>query len=161
MYQATQSQQAAATSLLSALLARDRVTTSATASSKKRMLEDLAALLCRNQPSLDRHTVFQVLNERERLGSTGIGYGIALPHGRLHGITEPIAAALQLRQGLDFDAIDDKPVTLVIGLLVPAEATEQQLKILSALATTFSNASVRQEILGTSDADALYHLLTG
>ena len=123
------------------------------------MLEELSALLSRHQAPLDRHTVFQVLNERERLGSTGIGNGIALPHGRLNGISEPLAAVLRLRQGLDFDAVDDQPVTLVIGLVVPADATEQHLKILASLAQTFSEAGHRNRILEARDVDSLFNLL--
>ena len=103
---------------LSGFLSTDRILFNVAASSKKRMLEELSALLSRHQAPLDRHTVFQVLNERERLGSTGIGNGIALPHGRLNGISEPLAAVLRLRQGLDFDAVDDQPVTLVIALIL-------------------------------------------
>ena len=117
-------------------------------------------LLSRHQAPLDRHTVFQVLNERERLGSTGIGNGIALPHGRLNGISEPQAAVLRLRQGLDFDAVDDQPVTLVIGLVVPADATEQHLNILASLAETFSNGEQREAILSARDAQTLFTLLT-
>ena len=116
-------------------------------------------LLSRHQAPLDRHTVFQVLNERERLGSTGIGNGIALPQGRLNGISEPQAAVLRLRQGLDFDAVDDQPITLVIGLVVPADATEQHLKILANLAQTFSEEEHRSRILEAQDVDSLLSLL--
>ena len=145
---------------LHTLLTRDRVAVAIKVSSKKRMLEELAELLSRQLPGMDQHTVFAVLNERERLGSTGIGHGIALPHGRLNGISEPIAAAVRLHQPLDFDAIDDKPITLVIGLLVPAEATDQHLRILSQLAGAFSDSPFRREIFEAADADTLYRLLT-
>ena len=83
---------------LHALLTRDQVAVAIKVSSKKRMLEELAELLSRRLPDMDQHTVFAVLNERERLGSTGIGHGIALPHGRLNGISKPIAAAVRLHQ---------------------------------------------------------------
>ena len=109
---------------------------------------------------MDQHTVFSILNERERLGSTGIGHGIALPHGRLNGIQEPIAAAMKLQQPLNFDAIDDQPIILVIGLLVPAEATDQHLRILSDLAGAFSDSSFRRTVSVASDADTLFNLLT-
>ncbi|HJP06010.1 MAG: hypothetical protein CL395_03980 [Acidiferrobacteraceae bacterium] len=145
---------------LQALLARDRVATDVKVSSKKRMLEELAELLSRQLPGMDQHTVFSVLNERERLGSTGIGHGVALPHGRLNGISEPIAAAMQLRQPLDFDAIDDEPITLAIGLLVPAEATDQHLRILSDLASAFSDSNFRRGVFAATDTDALHRLLT-
>ena len=88
---------------LESLLSRDRVATDVKTSSKKRMLEEMAELLSRHLPDMDQQTVFAVLNERERLGSTGIGHGIAIPHGRLNGISEPIAAAMKLSQPLDFE----------------------------------------------------------
>ena len=124
------------------------------------MLEELAGLLSHNRPDLHRDTVFQVLNERERLGSTGIGGGIALPHGRLNGLTEPLAAVIRLRQALDFDSVDDKPIQLIVGLLVPANATEQHLNILASLAETFNNREQREAILRSRDAQTLFALLT-
>jgi PTS system nitrogen regulatory IIA component len=108
---------------------------------------------------MDQHTVFATMNERERLGSTGIGHGIALPHGRLNGIQEPIAAAMTLQRPLNFDAIDDQPITLVVGLLVPAEATDQHLRILSDLAGAFSDSGFRRAVSEASDADTLFNLL--
>ena len=145
---------------LNRLLSRERVAANVRISSKKRMLEELAELLSRQLPGMDQQTVFSILNERERLGSTGIGHGIALPHGRLNGIEDPIAAALKLQQPLDFDAIDDEPITMVIGLLVPAEATDQHLRILSDLAGAFSDSSYRQAVADANDADSLFNLLT-
>ena len=146
--------------LLAGLLSTRRLRLNVTASSKKRMLEELAGLLSHNRSDLHRDTVFQVLNERERLGSTGIGDGIALPHGRLNGLTEPLAAVIRLRQALDFDAVDDGPVKLIVGLLVPANATEQHLDILANLAETFSKGEQRRAILRARDAQTLFALLT-
>ncbi len=144
---------------LSELLTPSRVAIGLHPSSKKRLLEELAALLLKDSPIMDRDMVFQILTERERLGSTGIGEGVALPHGRLHGITAAIGAVAVLRKPLEFDAIDQKPVTLVFGLLVPAEASEAHLHLLARLATMLSDASMRNRMLQASDADALYRLL--
>ena len=146
--------------LLAGLLSTSRIRLNVAASSKKRMLEELAGLLSHNRSDLHRDTVFQVLNERERLGSTGIGDGIALPHGRLNGLTEPLAAVIRLRQALDFDAVDDGPVKLIVGLLVPANATEQHLDILASLAETFSKGEQRRANLRARDAQTLFALLT-
>ncbi len=146
--------------LLAGLLSTSRIRLNVAASSKKRMLEELAGLLSHNRSDLHRDTVFQVLNERERLGSTGIGDGIALPHGRLNGLTEPLAAVIRLRQALDFDAVDDGPVKLIVGLLVPANATEQHLDILASLAETFSKGEQRRAILRARDVQTLFALLT-
>ena len=146
--------------LLAGLLSTSRIRLNISAPSKKRMLEELAGLLSHNRSDLHRNTVFQVLNERERLGSTGIGDGIALPHGRLNGLTEPLAAVIRLRQALDFDSVDDGPIQLIVGLLVPANATEQHLNILATLAETFSNREKREAILSARDAQTLFTLLT-
>jgi len=146
--------------LLTGLLSTSRIRLNVSAPSKKRMLEELARLLSHNRPDLHRDTVFQVLNERERLGSTGIGDGIALPHGRLNGLTEPLAAVIRLRQALDFDSVDDRPIQLIVGLLVPANATEQHLNILASLAETFNNTEQREAIFRARDAQTLFALLT-
>ena len=146
--------------LLTGLLSISRIRFNVSAPSKKRMLEELAGLLSHNRSDLNSDTVFQVLNERERLGSTGIGYGIALPHGRLNGLNEPLAAVIRLRQALDFDSVDDGPIQLIVGLLVPANATEQHLNILASLAETFSNRELREAILSAHDAQTLFTLLT-
>ena len=146
--------------LLTGLLSTSRIRLNVSAPSKKRMLEELAGLLSHNRSELHRDTVFQVLNERERLGSTGIGGGIALPHGRLNGLTEPLAAVSRLRQALDFDSVDDKPIQLIVGLLVPANATEQHLNILASLAETFNNREQREAILRSRDAQTLFALQT-
>ena len=146
--------------LLTGLLSTSRIRFNVSAPSKKRMLEELAGLLSHNRSDLHRDTVFQVLNERERLGSTGIGHGIALPHGRLNGLTEPLAAVIQLRQALDFDSVDDGPIQLIVGLLVPANATEQHLNILASLAETFNDRERRETILRARDAQTLFTLLT-
>ena len=146
--------------LLTGLLRTSRIRLNVSAPSKKRMLEELAGLLSYNRPDLHRDTVFQVLNERERLGSTGIGDGIALPHGRLNGLTEPLAAVIRLRQALDFDSVDDRPIQLIVGLLVPANATEQHLNILASLAETFNNTEQREAIFRARDAQTLFALLT-
>ncbi len=146
--------------LLAGLLSTGRIRLNVSAPSKKRMLEELAGLMSHNRSDLHRDTVFQVLNERERLGSTGIGDGIALPHGRLNGLTEPLAAVIRLRQALDFDSVDDKPIQLIVGLLVPANATEQHLNILASLAETFNDRERRETILRARDAQTLFTLLT-
>ena len=146
--------------LFTGLLSTSRIRLNVPAPSKKRMLEELAGLLSHNRSDLHRDTVFQVLNERERLGSTGIGDGIALPHGRLNGLTEPLAAVIRLRQALDFDSVDDRPIQLIVGLLVPANATEQHLNILASLAETFNNTEQREAIFRARDAQTLFALLT-
>lgn len=160
MIEAARVDEAASKGSLTDFLSRDRVAVAVKVSSKKRMLEEMAERLSRHLPDMDQQTVFSVLNERERLGSTGIGNGIAIPHGRLNGLSEPIAAAIKLGKPLDFDAIDDQPISLAIGLLVPAEATDQHLKILGELAHAFSQEEFRKALFNAVDADQLFHLLS-
>ena len=112
------------------------------ASSKKRALQELARLLSLSAPELDENAVFDKLLERERLGSTGLGHGIALPHARIQGIEEACGAFLQLENPIDFDAIDNQPADLIFGLLVPESATEEHLRLLAQLATLFQDAQL-------------------
>jgi len=146
--------------VLKGLLTIDRVRYGVAISSKKRLLEELAALLSRKSISLDKHTVCRILTERERLGSTSIGEGVALPHGRLNGISECIAAVIQLKKPLTLDALDEKPICLAIALLVPANASKQHLEILAGLATLFNETKCRELILKAQDSIDLFKLLT-
>jgi len=129
--------------------------------SKKRLLEVLGELLATDAPELDPDAVFERLLERERLGSTGLGHGIALPHARMKEVDEAVGAFIQLRQGVDFDAIDDKPVDLSFGLLVPESANEMHLQLLSQLATMFSDAKLRQSLRAAESAEEILRILEG
>jgi PTS system nitrogen regulatory IIA component len=145
--------------VLQDLLSAECICYNIAVSSKKRLLEELALLLSQQNSALDQDTVCRTLTERERLGSTGIGGGIALPHGRLNGITECIAAAIRLKKPLDFDAPDEEPVSLAIALLVPADASKQHLEILAGLAHLFHDTNRRDKILEAQDAAGLLKLL--
>ena len=144
---------------LQGLLTADHIRYDITISSKKRLLEELAGLLSQQRTALDKDTVCRTLTERERLGSTGIGGGIALPHGRLNGINECIAAAIRLKEPLVFDAPDEQPICLAIALLVPADAAKQHLQILAELARLFHDAKHRDKILKAPDTVGLMALL--
>ncbi len=154
-----QAGEASGEGFLAGFIAEDRVRVDVTVSSKKRLIEEVAELLCTGAQELDRDTVYQILNDRERLGSTGIGEGIAIPHGRINGITQPIICALLLAQPLDFDSIDSRPVNCAIGLLVPADANQTHLQILAKLAGAFSQPDVRDSILGCSSSRELHQVL--
>ena len=136
-------------------LTSERVALDVRATSRKRLLEEVASLLMKGQTGLSRETVFQVLFERERLGSTAIGQGVALPHGRMNDLHEPIAAVARLHRPLELDAPDREPVDLVIALLVPAEANDMHLQLRAGLARTLSTPGVRSRITAATDADAL------
>ena len=99
--------------------------------------------------------ILDALIARERLGSTGLGHGVALPHSRMPGLDEPLAALVTLREGVDFESADGEPVDLVVGLLVPEDCNEEHLKILADLARRFSDAGLRRDLRECEDAAAL------
>ena len=127
-------------------------------SSKKRLFEQ-AGLLFENHDGIARSLVFDSLFARERLGSTGLGQGVAIPHGRIKGLKEALGAFIRLAQPIAFDAPDGAPVTLVFVLLVPEKATEKHLQILSELAQMFSDRALRETMSAAADAQALYQLV--
>ncbi|WP_459860976.1 PTS sugar transporter subunit IIA [Hydrogenophilus hirschii] len=139
--------------LLASLIATAQVRLDVDASSKKRVLEKVAEALA--EQGCDAGKLFSALIERERLGSTGLGEGIAIPHARVPGLTEPRIAILRLAQPVDFDAVDNQPVTIVVALLVPEQATETHLEILSELAERLSRPEVREAILSAETPEAL------
>ena len=121
------------------LVSAARVGCHATVSSKKRALEAVSQLMAADIPDLTETEIFDRLIEREKLGSTGLGHGVALPHGRMREVSRAYGALLHLDQAIDFDAIDGQPVDLVFALLVPESATEEHLQLLGALAGLFSD----------------------
>ena len=145
-------------SLIAKLLPAANVVLDLQASSKKRLFEQ-AGLLFENQHGIARSVVFDSLFAREKLGSTGLGQGVAIPHGRIKGLKEALGAFLRLAQGVPFDSPDGAPVTLVFVLLVPEKATEKHLQILSELAQMFSDKALREAMGRAADATALYALI--
>ena len=127
-------------------------------SSKKRLFEQ-AGLLFENQHGIARSVVFDSLLARERLGSTGLGQGVAIPHGRIKGLKEALGAFIRLAQPIAFDAPDGAPVTLIFVLLVPEKATEKHLQILSEPAQMFSDRALRDAMGAAADASALHQLV--
>lgn len=124
-------------------------------SSKKRAFEQ-AGLLFENNCSIARSTVSDNLFARERLGSTGLGHGVAVPHGRIKGLKSPIAALVRLKDPIPFESPDGQPVSLLIFLLMPDNVTQQHLEILSEIAEMLSNEDFRNDILAESSAAAVY-----
>ena len=140
---------------LAAILNASNVLVNVDASSKKRVFEQ-AGLLFENQHAIARSTVTDNLFARERLGSTGLGHGVAIPHGR---IKSPLAAVLRLQQPIAFDAPDDEPVSLLIFLLVPEAATQRHLEILSEIAEMLSDRALRENLKTQAEAGALHQLI--
>ena len=130
------------------------------ATSKKRAFEE-AGLLFENLHGLSRAVVTDSLFSRERLGSTGLGHGVAIPHGRIKGLKAPMAAVMQLAQAIGFDAPDEQAVNLLIFLLVPEAATQKHLEILSEIAELLSDAQLRAKLGTSADAAELHGLIAG
>ncbi|AZT84589.1 PTS IIA-like nitrogen-regulatory protein PtsN [Marinobacter sp. NP-4(2019)] len=126
------------------------------ASSKKRVLEFIAEQVNQQDSSLSETQIFNNLISRERLGSTGIGQGIAIPHCRLEGLDRVVGVLLTLEEGVSFDAIDNQPVDLVFALIVPKEATSEHLELLSQLAEKFNDRGFCDQLRQCTDAQSLY-----
>ncbi|MBC7720305.1 MAG: PTS sugar transporter subunit IIA [Chitinophagaceae bacterium] len=143
---------------LSQILPPAQVLVSVDATSKKRAFEE-AGLLFENQHGLNRALVTDSLFARERLGSTGLGHGVAIPHGRIKGLKAPMAAVFQMLTPIGFDAPDEQAVALLIFLLVPEAATQKHLEILSEIAELLSDSALREQLKSTADAPALHLLI--
>ena len=127
------------------------------ASSKKRIFEHVA-LLFENNQGIAHSAVFDSLFTREKLGSTGLGKGVAIPHGRIKGLKEALGCFVRLATPIPFDSPDGKPVSLLYALLVPEQATEQHLQILSNLAERFADSAFRDALLECKTPEAVCEL---
>ncbi len=136
------------------LLNSENIVLDLDASSKKRVFEQVG-LLFENNQGIARSTVFDSLFAREKLGSTGLGQGIAIPHGRIKGLKQASGAFLRLTTPVPFDSPDGKPVSLLFVLLVPEQATEHHLQILSELAERFSDRNCREALCAADNAEAI------
>lgn len=142
------------------LITTERVVCNAQATSKKRALERLGELIASGETECSARAIFDSLIGRERLGSTGLGHGVALPHGRLSQSRRAIGAFMKLEQGVDFDAIDQQPVDLIFALLVPEHFTDEHLKILSYLAEMFSDKGFCEELRAIDSDQMLFEHIT-
>lgn len=129
--------------LLADLLTVERISANSRATSKKRVLEQLSELLTQDPDSEDTRALFESLCSRERMGSTGLGHGVAIPHARMEGLKEVRAAFLRLHKAMEFDAPDQLPVDLIVGLAVPAHCNETHLKMLAKVAEQLNEADFR------------------
>lgn len=146
---------------LSEILSADRVVAGRVFTSKKKALEELAGLLAHGAPGVAAADILNSLISREKLGSTGLGHGVAIPHGRMAGIERSVGAFMRLKNGLDYDAHDGNPVDLMFGLIVPQNANEAHLKHLAAIAEMFSDEAFCKSVRDSSDEAGLYVLVSG
>lgn len=143
------------------LIAPERVICLQDISSKKRVLEKLSELLCQGAIDFDTADVFNRLIERERLGSTGLGHGVALPHGRMGDNEITVGAFIKLDEGVDFDSPDQQPADLLFALLVPEHHTSEHLQILASLAGMFSDNEFCNHLRKCKTDEELFNMITG
>ena len=143
---------------LAELLIPERTACQVPGISKKRLFETLARIISEDQLSLSYDEVFSQLISREKLGSTGLGEGIAIPHCRIGNCSQPTGTLVTLSEAIDFDSPDNQPVDLVFALLVPEEAHQQHLDTLAGLARLFSQSDFCDSLRGASDEATLYRL---
>ena len=141
---------------INSILSQHRVACDVEAGSKKKLLEQLAQLISEDQPQLDSEELFLNLVNRERLGSTGLGGGIAIPHCRLSNCEQTLAAVIKLTQAIEYEAVDGEPVDLVFALVVPEQAHDEHLQTLASLAERLQQNAYLQQLRDAEDNHTLY-----
>lgn len=147
--------------LISDLLSPERIRCDVKSSSKKRLLEVISEELARNSDAFSKREIFESLCARERLGSTGLGKGVAIPHGRIKGSRHVEACFIRLKKPLSFDAADGQPVDLLFCLAVPEDCGEDHLKLLAQVAELFSDPELLQELREAESPSRVVSLLSG
>lgn len=145
---------------ISDIITAERIRWGVSAKSKKKALEVLGEMLAADVDSLGAHEVFESLLTREKLGTTSLGHGVALPHGRQKNLDRELGAFIRLEEGIDYDAVDGAPVDLLFALLVPEESTEEHLQLLASLAEMFNNEQFRESLRTAGSAGEALKLLT-
>ena len=145
---------------IQAIVSLDRTECAVQCNSKKRILEIIADIAAKNNDNIDQATVLNSLMSRERMGSTGIGNGIALPHGRLLGLEKVIAIVVTSTPAINFDALDEKPVDIFFALLVPEEQTEGHLQTLATVAGKLSDKETIKAIRRATTSDDILSALS-
>jgi PTS system nitrogen regulatory IIA component len=142
---------------MTTVLLPERIVLDSNASSKKRVLEEISELCAAED---EAELFYHLLINREQLGSTALGEGVALPHCRIPSLKQSLGCFIRLKQGIDFHAPDQQKVDLIFGLFVPSHATSDHLELLAHLAGLFSQATIRETIRQANSVDEIYHLLT-
>ncbi len=146
---------------LSDILAPEHVLCGVSVASKKRVLELASEMLAAGGATVSQGVIQDSLIARERLGSTGFGHGVAIPHGRVRNLTKAMALFVQLSEPVDYDAIDGQPVDLLFILVVPEESTDEHLQMLAQLAEMFSDHALCRTLRECQDNEQLHGLITG
>ncbi len=143
---------------ISALLSPQRIFLDTEITSKKKLLELIASTVA-EQTETPQSCLFNSLLERERLGSTGLGHGFAVPHARLANLDNTMGCFLRLKQAVNFESPDNQPVDLVFAIIIPEEATDEHLMILSSLASVFSQSEVCDAIRQAGSTDEVAEII--
>lgn len=141
------------------LLTPENVACNVHAGSKKRALEVASEELDREQEQAGSRQIMEGLCAREKLGSTGLGHGVAIPHARIEGLDQPSGVMIRLAEPVDFDAADREPVDLIFALVVPEAATEEHLQLLSQIAELFGDEQRRDSVRRADDAKEMYDVI--
>ncbi len=145
---------------LSQIMEEDDIILELKASNKKEVLEELSEVICRHEPSLDKEKLVQVLMEREKLGTTGIGDGIAIPHGKVEGLKNPLLSFGRSKKGIDYESIDNKPVHLFFLLVAPENSSGLHLQILARIAKLLKNSKFRKRLIEAKTKKEVYQIIT-
>ncbi|MCF8061955.1 MAG: PTS sugar transporter subunit IIA [Deltaproteobacteria bacterium] len=141
---------------LSELLDESNIITDLKALDKKGVLEELVDAVINHEPSIEKHALVKVLLERERLGSTGIGDGVAIPHGKYHGISQPLISFGRSRGGLDFESMDGQPAHLFFLLVAPENSANVHLKVLATIARILKNSAFRKALMEARSEEEIH-----
>jgi PTS system nitrogen regulatory IIA component len=144
---------------ISDILVRDASILDLVSTTKDDLLAEMARSLAATEPALEAEALLNVLREREALQSTGIGEGVAIPHGKVQGLDRLVAAFARSTRGVDFDSIDGQPTQLLFLLIVPEQSGGQHLKALARISRFFRDASFREKLLGAGDLEEIFRAI--
>ena len=144
---------------LSEILAIDNIIPELKAKDKKSVLGELADVIARYDANIDKDNLVKVLIEREHLGSTGIGDGVAIPHGKLSSVTQPMVSFGRSKKGLDFDSMDGQPAFLFFLLLAPENSSGVHLQVLTKIARILKSSTFRKELMNVDSREDIYQTI--
>ncbi len=141
------------------VLNKDCIIPNLSATEKRELLEEMVTDLSENVSGLNKEELLELLLEREKLGSTGIGYGVAIPHAKMKGIKNILVSFARSRKGIDFQSTDEKPVHLFFLIVAPENATSSHLKILSEISRILKESVFRSKLLKAKDSGEIYQVI--
>ncbi len=141
------------------ILTKESVIADLLGDSKVKVIKEMTQCLKKNNFIKNDQALFETLMEREKLGSTGIGENVAIPHGKSDEVTQIITVLARSKKGVEFESLDQKPVHFICMVIAPAHSTGQHLKVLARVSRIFKNQGIREEILKAENSDTIYSIL--